>query len=73
MPVYDYACADCGTFEAARRIAERDYPAACPQCGETAARVTVGAPTFGRGGSDAPAEESGSYGMRHRGGCSCCA
>ena len=24
MPVYDYECADCGTFEAVRRIAERE-------------------------------------------------
>jgi putative FmdB family regulatory protein len=70
MPVYDYECASCGTFEAVRRIVERDDPAACPQCGATAARVTIGAPSVG--GPAAGAEEAGSYGMRHRGGCMCC-
>lgn len=74
MPVYDYECADCGTFEANRRIAERDEPAACPRCGETSARVTIGAPSLGRGGNGGAnvSEDSGSYGMRHRGGCACC-
>lgn len=58
MPVYDYECASCGTFEAARRIAERDEPAACPLCGANA--------------QASGAEDAGSYGMRHRGGCLCC-
>lgn len=71
MPVYDYECASCGAFEAVRRIAERDDLAACPECGATAARVTIGAPTVG--GPSAPgAEDAGSYGMSHRGGCLCC-
>ncbi|WP_244815982.1 zinc ribbon domain-containing protein [Caballeronia sp. Lep1P3] len=73
MPVYDYACAECGAFEAVRRIAERDDPAACPACGATAQRVTIGAPSVGSGaGAPAMAEDAGSYGMRHRGGCLCC-
>ncbi|BAN23193.1 FmdB family zinc ribbon protein [Caballeronia insecticola] len=73
MPVYDYECAGCGAFEAMRRIAERDEPAACPHCGATAARVTIGAPSVGgAGASDGGAEEAGGYGMRHRGGCACC-
>jgi putative FmdB family regulatory protein len=75
MPVYDYECTDCGVFETIRRIAERDEPAACPMCGEIAGRVTVGAPMFGKSGGAAtpPAQEgAGSYGMKHRGGCSCC-
>ncbi|KND55108.1 putative regulatory protein, FmdB family [Candidatus Paraburkholderia kirkii] len=63
MPVYDYECASCGAFEAVRRIAERDEHAACLLCGATAARVTIGAPS---------ADDAGSYGMRHRGGCLCC-
>ncbi|SAK54827.1 FmdB family zinc ribbon protein [Caballeronia ptereochthonis] len=73
MPVYDYECASCGAFEAVRRIAERDEPAACPLCGATATRVTIGAPSVG--GASAPpsgADDAGSYGMRHRGGCLCC-
>ncbi|MDR5757171.1 zinc ribbon domain-containing protein [Caballeronia sp. LZ035] len=73
MPVYDYECASCGAFEAVRRIAERDDPAVCPECGVTAARVTVGAPSVGGSGAQASgAEDTGSYGMRHRGGCACC-
>jgi putative FmdB family regulatory protein len=73
MPVYDYECARCGAFEAVRRIAERDDPAACPQCGAAAARVTIGAPSVGGSSASAgAAEEAGSYGMRHRGGCLCC-
>ncbi|SAK63138.1 FmdB family regulatory protein [Caballeronia temeraria] len=73
MPVYDYECADCGAFEAVRRIAERDDPAVCPQCGATAGRVTIGAPTVGGANSSAGGgDEAGSYGMSHRGGCLCC-
>lgn len=71
MPVYDYTCAECGHFETVRRIAERDEPAPCPQCGNAAARVVIGAPSLG-GGTAQASEETGSYGMRHRGGCSCC-
>jgi putative FmdB family regulatory protein len=73
MPVYDYECADCGAFEAVRRIAERDDPAVCPHCGATAARVTIGAPSVGGASSSGDvAEGAGSYGMSHRGGCFCC-
>jgi putative FmdB family regulatory protein len=74
MPVYDYECEICGAFEAVRRMAERDAPAACPACGDIAQRVTVGAPSFGKpGASDGDAGEgAGSYGMTHRGGCLCC-
>jgi putative FmdB family regulatory protein len=74
MPVYDYACSECGAFEAVRRISERDDPAACPTCGATAVRVTVGAPSVGSSGdsSQPQNDDVGSYGMRHRGGCLCC-
>jgi putative FmdB family regulatory protein len=74
MPVYDYECADCGAFETTRRIAERDDPATCPNCGAHAPRVTIGAPSFGKASSasEASAGDAGSYGMSHRGGCLCC-
>jgi len=74
MPVYDYECADCGKFEAVRRIAERDEAAACPRCGMTAERVRVGAPALlgGASSSGGASDSEGGYGMRHRGGCSCC-
>jgi putative FmdB family regulatory protein len=39
MPLYDYACEDCGDFRALRPISERDRPLECPECGEPAARV----------------------------------
>ncbi|MEI6002854.1 zinc ribbon domain-containing protein [Paraburkholderia bengalensis] len=71
MPVYDYACAECGAFETVRRIAERDEPAECPRCGASAERVRVGAPALLGGASEAASEGEGGYGMRHRG-CSCC-
>ncbi|KNH05108.1 hypothetical protein BRCH_02035 [Candidatus Burkholderia brachyanthoides] len=78
MPVYNYECEDCGTFETVRRMSgERNEPAACPTCGTVAQRVTVGAPSFGRSGGTSSASGgddagSGSYGMTHRGGCMCC-
>ncbi|WP_087659031.1 FmdB family zinc ribbon protein [Caballeronia terrestris] len=73
MPVYDYECAECGFFEATRRIAERDYPAICPNCHGAAARVVVGAPSLGGSATSASSDDSaGSYGMKHRGSCSCC-
>ncbi|TGQ49811.1 zinc ribbon domain-containing protein, partial [Mesorhizobium sp. M4B.F.Ca.ET.211.01.1.1] len=53
MPVYDYTCAECGHFETVRRIAERDEPAPCPQCGNEAARVVIGAPSLGGGTAQA--------------------
>lgn len=47
MPTYDYACAKCGGFEAIRPLADRDRPAACPDCLGEASRVFVAAPRLG--------------------------
>ena len=44
MPTYDYQCTHCGPFEAMRRMADRDAPAVCPQCGSQAERVLIAAP-----------------------------
>jgi putative FmdB family regulatory protein len=34
MPTYEYSCPACGsTFEALRKVSERDQPIACPSCG----------------------------------------
>ncbi|MDH0685162.1 FmdB family zinc ribbon protein [Achromobacter animicus] len=44
MPMYDYACADCGAFAALRRLAQWRDPAACPQCGALSDRIVGGAP-----------------------------
>ncbi|PAX93699.1 hypothetical protein CKW47_15330, partial [Bordetella pertussis] len=34
MPLYDYACPQCGPFHAWRALREAGAPLACPQCGE---------------------------------------
>jgi putative FmdB family regulatory protein len=39
MPLYDYNCERCGTFEAQRHHTEAGSPAACPECGADAARM----------------------------------
>ncbi|MFE1573705.1 zinc ribbon domain-containing protein [Comamonas odontotermitis] len=44
MPTYDYACADCGEFDALRALGERNDPCACPWCGAVAQRIFVHAP-----------------------------
>jgi putative FmdB family regulatory protein len=44
MPTYDYACADCGGFEAFRSLSQRNEPAACPDCQAASPRVFVNAP-----------------------------
>ncbi|WP_345815940.1 zinc ribbon domain-containing protein [Paraburkholderia sp. PREW-6R] len=72
MPVYDYECAECGAFELVRRIVERNENAACPQCGATARRVVIGAPSLSGDAGGALDESAGSYGMRHSGSCLCC-
>ena len=44
MPTYDYACPDCGPFEALRSVSRRDEPGVCRSCGASAPRVLGGAP-----------------------------
>ncbi len=44
MPTYDYACPQCGGFEALRSVSQRDTPCACPDCGTVSPRVFVAAP-----------------------------
>jgi len=44
MPTYDYACSDCGGFDAIRKLADRDKPCPCPECGSAAPRVFAHAP-----------------------------
>lgn len=44
MPVYDYACPQCGPFEELRPMAEFQAPQACPSCGEESPRVVLTAP-----------------------------
>ena len=85
MPVYDYACAECGPFTVMRPMAECDAPHPCPGCGGTAARAWLTAPRLGAMSSarraafaanersaDSPFVASAAD-RAHRAGCTCCA
>jgi putative FmdB family regulatory protein len=39
MPVYEFHCESCGEFPELRAIADRNEPAECPNCGESATRM----------------------------------
>jgi putative FmdB family regulatory protein len=45
MPIYDFECASCGPFSVMRRIADREKPCCCPDCGAQGDRV-VSAPSL---------------------------
>lgn len=85
MPTYDYACPDCGGFDAFRTLAERNEPASCPDCGTASPRVFASAPRLALmdGGTRTAMDvnersrhepkRSGDYQrMRHPAGCGCC-
>lgn len=88
MPTYDYACPDCGGFEAFRSLAQRNDPANCPDCGTGSPRVFVSAPRLACLDSStriamdtnertkhAPmtSREYGAYQrLKHPSGCRCC-
>jgi putative FmdB family regulatory protein len=38
MPLYDYTCEHCGSFEAQRHHTEGGTPASCPECGAPSER-----------------------------------
>ncbi|MCW5665236.1 MAG: zinc ribbon domain-containing protein [Piscinibacter sp.] len=48
MPLYDYACADCGPFRAFRPMSESALPQPCPRCGSAVPR-RLAAPMLGGG------------------------
>lgn len=85
MPTYDYACSQCGGFDAFRTLAARNEAATCPECGGASPRVFVSAPRLGlMEGSTRRALEtnerarhepkrSGDYArLKHPAGCGCC-
>jgi len=45
MPVYNYNCVECGEFHLLRTIAERNEPAACPDCAQEGMRL-ISAPNL---------------------------
>jgi putative FmdB family regulatory protein len=60
MPIYEYRCERCGAvFSELRRIAERDEPAQCPNCGGPAKVILS---PFATGSGSASAGGSGSSG-----------
>ncbi len=85
MPTYDYACQDCGGFDAFRTLGARNEPAACPGCGTASPRVFATAPRLAlmdSGTRNALATNeraqhaprmSGEYSrLKHPAGCGCC-
>lgn len=39
MPLYEFDCCDCGTFDAQRTVDDRDRPESCPECGKASDRI----------------------------------
>ncbi len=39
MPIYEFICEGCGSFEERRSFEEAGNPAVCPECGSAARRV----------------------------------
>jgi putative FmdB family regulatory protein len=80
MPVYDYACVECGVFTVLRPMAEFQAPHDCPDCGASSGRAFLTAPSLA--GMDAgkrramAVNERASHEPRrssaHGAGCSCC-
>ncbi|MCA8431187.1 FmdB family zinc ribbon protein [Burkholderia seminalis] len=84
MPIYDFECASCGPFSVMRRIADREKPCRCPECGAQGGRV-IGAPSLAlmtgarraahatnERAAHAPRQSDDGPPLRHRAGCSCC-
>ena len=85
MPTYDYECRDCGGFDALRSLAQRNEPAACPDCGAASPRVFASAPRLGlleegtRRAMDVnerarhePRSSRDYQRLKHPAGCGCC-
>ncbi|MDT7837952.1 FmdB family zinc ribbon protein [Aquabacterium sp. OR-4] len=86
MPTYDYACAECGGFDAFRSLAQRNDPASCPDCGTASPRVFASAPRLALLDSGVrnalatnerarhePGSSKDYQRLRHPAGCGCCA
>ncbi|QBC30169.1 MULTISPECIES: FmdB family zinc ribbon protein [Pandoraea] len=85
MPIYDFECAACGPFAVMRRMADRDTPCHCPDCGGEGTRVMTAPSLALMGGASraahatneraahAPRHSGDGPSSRHRPGCSCCA
>ena len=80
MPVYDYACQECGPFTVLRPMAEFQDPFDCPDCGTSCKRAFLTAPRIasmdpGLKAAHATNERSRHEPRRSKGhapGCGCC-
>lgn len=85
MPTYNYACPQCGGFDAFRTMATRNEPAACPECNGASPRVFASTPHLAlmEGGTRRAMaanerarhepKHSGDYArLKHPAGCGCC-
>jgi putative FmdB family regulatory protein len=80
MPIYEYACGQCGGFTVMRPMARSSEPHPCPDCGAQAPRVIATAPAFA--GMPAVVRQAHAVNERsahepkqsprHGAGCSCC-
>ncbi|HYS67926.1 MAG TPA: zinc ribbon domain-containing protein [Paraburkholderia sp.] len=71
MPIYDYECTQCGTFDQMRSVAAR-HTASCPRCGAPAPRIQGGLPIVLRHNGNASQAEDGAYLASGRPGCLFC-
>jgi putative FmdB family regulatory protein len=85
MPTYDYACPNCGGFEAFRALNARNEAAVCPSCSAPSERVFVSAPRLALMTESTRSamhtnerarhepKRSGDYArLKHPAGCGCC-
>ena len=61
MPLYDYECPHCGTFDDLRPVAAASEPVGCPRCATLSAR-TIRAPQL----LDMDASLRGAYALNER-------
>jgi putative FmdB family regulatory protein len=81
MPLYEYACGECGVFDALRPLSRFQEAADCPHCGEKAGRVIATAPALSalshamrtahnvnERSANVPKRSGGAHGLS----CACC-
>jgi putative FmdB family regulatory protein len=74
MPLYEYACDECGTrFEARRLWEEADNVLPCPACDSLLTQRALSVPALlHRATRKAPAQTSAPTKKNHAFGCYCC-
>jgi putative FmdB family regulatory protein len=68
MPSYEYACGDCGSFDAIQSLAFWDRPVECPGCGALAPRALASPQRAFKATDTTKAPRSAA----HASGCGCC-